>query len=232
MAKAHAMVTAELLPIVHGIRQDASDEEHVRSTVKRLAKQFARDITPNKLKPLADQVAQRTSDFQKVQLQSQIKDVIGVTPLIRDEGLADAAAAFTKENVALIKTVPERYFSDVESTVVDGINSGARATTIAKDLEQRYQVSESNAARIANDQVGKFFGDLNDTRQQELGITQAVWTTVHDNRVRDSHQELDGQIYDLGDGLMDDQTGEKVIPGEAINCRCQGMPDLSGLLGS
>lgn len=235
MAKAHAMITAELLPLVHelapDIKKDATDSEKVRSTVRRLAKQFARDITPNKLKPLAEQVAQRTASFQKAQLQAQIKEVLGVAPLIRDAGLADAAAVFTKENVALIKTVPERYFSEVENTVIDGVNAGTRATTIAKGLEERYQVSESNAARIANDQVGKFFGELNDTRQRELGITRAIWTTVHDSRVRDSHEALDGQPYDLGEGLVDDQTGETVIPGESINCRCQGLPDLSGLLG-
>lgn len=246
MSKAHALVTAELLPLLHEIvpdakadaagprlvRADAEAEEQVRAKVRELAKVFGRNITPNKLRPLAEKVAERTSEFQKAQLSAQLKDAIGVSPLLRDEGLAAAADAFTVENVALIKTVPERYFGEIEQVVVDGVNGGQRATTIAKDIEARFEVSTTNAARIANDSVGKFFGDLNRVRQQELGITRYTWVTAHDNRVRDTHRGLDGQVFEWADPPMGGGTDEAEAgnPGFGINCRCQGLPDVEGFL--
>lgn len=253
MAKAHAMVTAELLPLVHELRPDdrqdathgdgwlrlvdplhidASDEERIRSTVQRLAKQFSRSLTPNKLKPLAEQVAKRTADFQKAQLQGQLQQVLSVAPFIRDEGLAIASAKFTTENVSLIKTVPERYFAQLEQVVVDGVAAGSRAGTIANEIEERYGVAESNALRIANDQVGKFYGELNQTRQEELGITGYVWNSAHDNRVRDEHRQLDGsaQAWDSPPEGGGTDAAEPGHPGSGINCRCFASPDVSDLL--
>jgi SPP1 gp7 family putative phage head morphogenesis protein len=233
MAEAHALVTEDLLPLVHELRPEHSDATaaaRVRAAVHGIAARFARNITPGKLAPLAAQVAQRTSDFQKAQLTAQFKDVLTVAPFIHDVGLATAAEAFTTENIALIRTVPERYFAELADTVGSMIETGARAATIAAEIERRYEVSETNAARIANDQVGKFFGDLNDTRQRALGLTQAVWATARDNRVRDAHRNLNGQVYKLGEGLVNPDTGERILPGQDVNCRCQGLPDVDQLL--
>jgi SPP1 gp7 family putative phage head morphogenesis protein len=235
MAEAHARVTAELVPLVHDLRdrKDATDEERVRATVQRIAREFQRELTPNKLAPLAVQVARRTADFQKRQLVTQIKDAIAVTPFLRDSALGEQVAEFTRTNVALIKTVPERYFASLETKVAQDITDGARATTIAKDIEERYGVAESDAARIANDQVGKFFGAVNQTRQEELGIAGYIWRTVEDNRVRHGHQGLDGTSQDWNDppeggGTDENEPGH---PGSGICCRCFAEPDLSGLLG-
>jgi SPP1 gp7 family putative phage head morphogenesis protein len=236
MAKAHALVTAELLPLVHELRGDArtdADEgERIRAKLTELAKKFARNVTPGALRPLVATVAQRTSDFQKTQLAAQLKDALGVAPVLRDADLAALAEDFTAENIALIRTVPERYFGELADVVTEAINAGSRASTIADLIEERYGVSETNAARIANDQVGKFFGDLNQTRQEELGITTYTWATAHDNRVRDNHEELDGtvQSWDVpppGGGTNEDEDGH---PGEGINCRCQALPDVDAFL--
>lgn len=232
MSKAHARVTAELLPLVHELRPDhvdADDRERMRAKAREIADQFSKRLI---VKPFVTQVAQRTASFQKAQLQAQLKDAISVAPFIRDAALEGQIAQFTRENVALIKTVPERYFAGIETMVIDKVEAGTRATTIAKQLEERYSVAESDAALIANDQVGKFYGELNRTRQTELGIRGYVWTTAHDNRVRDNHEELDGTAVDWDDppeggGTDNLETGH---PGSGINCRCQAIPDVSGLL--
>lgn len=245
IAKAHALVTTELLPLVHEIRSDdlkavrearidtlEGDKERLRAKARELAKRFARDITPNKLKPLAAQVAHRTATFQKAQLQAQIKDVLSVAPFIRDEGLTAAAARFTTENIALIKSVPQRYLQEIESMVIGNVQEGTRATTIAQQIEERYGVAESNALRIANDQVGKFYGELNRSRQTELGIRGYVWTGAKDTRERPNHKALEGQAFTWseapeGGGTDDDEAGH---PGSGINCRCQALPDVQGYL--
>jgi hypothetical protein len=59
------------------------------------------------------------------------------------------------------------------------------------------------------------------------------WLSTHDERVRDTHLEADGQVipkdgkFSVGDASLaypgDPDAGE---PGETINCRCTIMPVL------
>lgn len=232
MAKAHSLVTRDLLPLVHSLapeRADTSDEEQVKASLDEIAREFARYMPPRRLRDLTAEVFQRTSQFQRDELFRQIKSAISLDPLIIDNGLSDKAEAFVAENVGLIKTLPERYFSSLEDVVLDGVRSSRRASDIARDVEERYGVAESDAARIANDQVGKTFGDLNRERQTNLGITRFTWATAQDNRVRDSHRALEGQEFDWDDPPEVD--GEKAIPGFGVNCRCDALPVLDDMLG-
>jgi SPP1 gp7 family putative phage head morphogenesis protein len=232
MAKAHSLVTRDLLPLVHDLlpsKTDATDEERVKSTLDGLSREFARYMPPRKLRDLSEEVFKRTEQFQRDQLFGQIKSALGFDPLILDQGLTAKAETFVEDNVDLVKTIPERYFSSLEDVVLEGVREGRRADAVARDIEDRYGVSESDAARIANDQVGKLYGDLNKDRQTDLGITKFTWATAQDVRVRDSHAELEGQEFDWDDPPEVD--GEKIIPGQAISCRCDALPVLEDLLG-
>jgi SPP1 gp7 family putative phage head morphogenesis protein len=233
LARMHALVTSELLPVLEELypdaRTDAVEDERIRAALDRITSQFAKEMPPRRLRALTEEVFQRTSAFQRAQLLAQIKEATGFDPLLTDAGLEQLARAFIKENVDLIRTVPERYFEGIGKTVEEGVRAGRRAKDLAADLEERYGVAESQALLIANDQIGKAFGDLNRTRMEELGVEQFVWRTAGDNRVRDSHDELDGQVFSWDDPPTDSQTGEQVLPGEAINCRCVAAPVVEGL---
>jgi SPP1 gp7 family putative phage head morphogenesis protein len=235
LARMHALVTARLLPLLAELlpdpqRTDADEAERLKVELQRIANDFAKELRPRRLRALARQVFERTSDFQRDQLFKQIKGTIGIDPLLRDRGLETRAQDFIAANVDLIKTVPERYFSSIGEVVEEGVRSGQRAGSMAADIEERYGVAETNAKRIANDQIGKLYGQLNESRMSELGITRFVWRTVEDNRVRDSHSALDGQTFAWDDPPEDYKTGEKVIPGEAVNCRCIADPVFDDLI--
>jgi SPP1 gp7 family putative phage head morphogenesis protein len=96
-------------------------------------------------------------------------------------------------------------------------------------LEERMGVAESRANLIARDQVGKLFGQLNEKRQTELGVTGYVWRTVHDNRVRELHEDRDGQHFDWND--PPEETPDDGHPGTPIQCRCYAEPDLTEIFG-
>jgi SPP1 gp7 family putative phage head morphogenesis protein len=212
------------------LRVDAA-EDQIKAVLDRITLQLAREFPPRKFRTLAEQVFERTSEFQRAQLSQQVKAAVGLDPLIADRNLEEIAAAFVRENVALIKTISERYFSEVEDITLDAVRSGRRASDVSKEIEERYGISERNARRIANDQVGKAFGDLNKERMTELGVTRYTWRTVKDNRVRDSHDDLDGEVFEWDEPPTDSETGEEVIPGSPVNCRCWAEPVLDDLLG-
>lgn len=236
LAKVHALIAQEVVPVLleiapEPLRADADDESKVKAALDRVAEKLNKDLPASRFLTLSREVARRTDEFQKQQLFQQVKAAIGLDPLINDKGLEQKARDFVKENAALIKTVPTEYLADIEKRALDGVRAGQRASDIAAGLEERYGVAESRAQLIANTQVGAFFGEVNDLRLRNLGVTQAIWRTVKDNRVRDSHAHLDGRTYDLGVGLYDEQLGETILPGQALNCRCDNDPDFTTLLG-
>lgn len=227
LQRARDLVEARLLPTVRRllpvtVRSDAGPGD-VNAMADEVADEFMEGLSSKELDNLARRFAHATSELQREQLGQQLQAATGVQVPIQDGELGVLVDDFTARNVALIKTIPRRYFADVEQTVIRAVSDGTRWEELAEELGERYEVAESVANRIARDQVGKLYGALNGARQEELGIQGFIWRTMNDNRVRDEHIELAGQKF-----RWDDPPSEG-IPGEPINCRCYAEPDLSFL---
>lgn len=235
LAREH--VKRELLPYLPRLVDEAAQERgdarrdarlpngmRLNTLMDAIAEGFAREVPNRRLEELAQEMGRRTSTFQRAQLERQIRAALGVEvpiPTTREGALIDQ---FTEENVALIKTIPARYFEDVEKRVTAGVRAGTRATEIAAELEERYEVTKSQAQRIANDQIGKLYGEINESRQKALGVDAYIWRSSNDNRVRPEHQAREGRRYLWSEPPADGH------PGEPINCRCFAEPDLSAIL--
>lgn len=215
---ARAMVNARALPLVR--RDSALNDE-----LDKLGSEFfQRIMRPADLEAMLAQVAGRTDEWSRKELGKMLEAQLGVDPLRFDPGLAKKAADFTVENVALIKSIPSKYFDEVEKVLTRAITDGTRHEEIAKELEGRFGVAESSAKLVARDQVGKYFGAVQAERQKSLGIEKFIWRTVNDARVRPEHAELNGRTFS-----WDAPPAAEGIPGQAINCRCYAEPIIDEL---
>lgn len=236
---ARGLVDARLMPLLPemlartaAVRGDAMDPgRRVNRVMDRVSESFYRLYNHDRLETLTRRIALATSEHQKAQLFRQVKASIGVElGAIADRKVGPAIRQFTAENVALIKSVPQTYFDDVEKRVVMGMNAGLRHEEIAEQLQERLGVAESKAKLIARDQTLSFFADLNRVRQTELGVESYVWRTATDPRVRDEHAERDGITYRWDDPPGDESDpADGGHPGEGINCRCWAEPVLPSL---
>ena len=208
-----------------GVRHDVGEVSRGRAAVEAAQSHFMSNF--RNLTPLAQGVGRATSDFERAQLSRQLRAAVGVEVPIKDKSLGPRLERFTEQNVSLIKSIPSRYFAQVEKLVIDGVSEGRRWESLASDIQERFDVAESSANLIARDQVGKFFGELARVRQTELGIRGYIWRTMHDEKVRPEHAALDGDSF-----LWSQGDPEEGHPGEAINCRCFADPDLEAVLGS
>jgi SPP1 gp7 family putative phage head morphogenesis protein len=73
------------------------------------------------------------------------------------------------------------------------------------------------------------YNNLNASRMKAIGLNKYEW--VHSGggqRPREFHRDvLNGQIFSLDDPpIIDEQTGERGIPSQLINCRCTMLPLL------
>lgn len=223
-----ALVRRELIPRLAGwvrSRQDAHRVDSPQAAASVIASLRARSTgADERLQTRIREFGRRTSNYQRSQLQKQIRSSLSVEVPLRDAGIGQKLADWTTENIALIKSLPAETFDRIERIVLSGINDGRRWEDIADDLEERFDVARSRAALIARDQVGKFYGAVNRARQTELGVKQYTWRTSLDERVRPEHQEREGETFSWAKPPKDGH------PGQPINCRCTADPDLSAIL--
>jgi SPP1 gp7 family putative phage head morphogenesis protein len=206
------------------LRQDVSASARVRQLMAVVRERMANIVDEEKLDILAISIARRTSEFQRAQLAKQIQAAVGSDVLAQEPNLRPRMEAFTATNVSLIKSIPETYFGQVESTVLTYMRQGARHEEMAEALQERFGVAESRAALIARDQTLKFFGELNQARQEALGVEGYEWKTSLDNRVRPEHEAREGRRYRWDTPPADGH------PGQAVACRCTASPLLEEFL--
>lgn len=235
--RARALVERELLPRLPHLLEQARREreatfrtdapgDEVNKLMDELSKKYFDELRPSEIEALAVRAADETSRFQKVQLDRQVRAAFGVDVLHAEPSLRPLSTAFVSENVALIKSIPNKYLDDVEATVTRAIRRAATPTDLTQELQERYEVSESRARLIARDQLGKYYGQINQARQQALGVEEYVWETSQDERVREEHADRQGEVFRW------DDPPEGGHPGEDYQCRCFAAPVLDEITES
>jgi SPP1 gp7 family putative phage head morphogenesis protein len=233
MREAREAVRAILIPELPNIEAQAIQDsirvdgygESVQAAVNATRRVFWDEMTDDNLERIAERSGQAISTYQAQQLNLYAESVIDIDVTALFPDATAALEGFAKDNVSLIKSIPERYFAEIEQTALRNFRAGRRASDWMGELQKRYQVSRSRAALIARDQTNKLAGELNKRRQTSLGLTHYFWRDSDDERVRPTHQEFNGNKY-AWNGEPRPPEGH---PGEPINCRCWADPDFESL---
>jgi len=173
-------------------------------------------------KHIAKLHAAEVNKFQSNEWRKQIMHIFDINIFTNEPWLKDHLDAWVQANVGLITSLQDNALSQIQYQVQQGFVQGLRHESISKNIQERLDVAESRADLIGRDQVSKLNGQLNELRQTDLGIEEYIWNTAHDERVRESHAEKDGETFSWDDPPED--TGH---PGEDINCRCIALPKFS-----
>ena len=139
------------------------------------------------------------------------------------EGLV---GSWVENNVNLIKTISSTVFSQLREVVETGAREGTNTKAIAKQIEERFGVARSRARFIARDQVATLNGQITEKRQTDTGIKSYRWSTSDDERVRPTHAQLDGLVFQWNDPPVTNKRGDRNHPGGDYNCRCVALPIL------
>ena len=207
-------------------RMDAGEGKRARDLVDQARRKLEQIVKPEAVEKIASQFASRFSTANRIQLSKQVRAALGTDVFINDRRLARVVDGFLHHNVALIKDVPAELASNIEKAVQNALTSGTLHGDLAKTLEDKFGFAEDRAARIARDQIGKLYGQINAARQKDLGIRRFTWRTTGDEKVRDEHEEREGEVYSYDDP----PDGE--LPGEPINCRCTADPVFEDILAA
>ena len=121
-----------------------------------------------------------------------------------------------------------RVTSDLNQIITEGYTSGKGINIVANMLTRRFDQLETwEAKRIARTEIHNSHNQGVMRIYDEVGVEYTQWIAASDDRVRESHEEINGEIIRLGDqysnGLRYPGDTEGPIE-EWINCRCSNAP--------
>ena len=76
-----------------------------------------------------------------------------------------------------------------------------------KEIRKVYGSSRRRAELIARDQTAKLNGQIQRAQQLDAGVTEYIWSTSGDERVRRSHRELNGRKFSWNDAPVNSDGG-------------------------
>lgn len=145
------------------------------------------------------------------------------------QNLENNLGAILEENVNLIRSIPEKYFDNIQDAVMKSQRAGNDLEMLTKRIMEMGKSTKKQAEFIARDQNAKATSFIARQRELDLGITQGVW--MHSRAARQprkSHLKADGKKFDLNRGMLlkDDKTGVEryQFPGQEICCGCTHRP--------
>lgn len=206
-----------------GLAMDASFSSMAARLIRELQKRF-NVLFSDKAGGLAEALVSGISRQAAVGLKESLKEVSGGVTLRTDVvggAVADVVKASIKQNVALIKSIPQEFFLEIEGEVMRSIQSGRGMADLQPFLEKRYGITKRRAALIARDQTSKATTAINRARMQGLGVKKFRWLHSGGGKEpRPLHKNvLNGQVFSLDDPpVIDEKTGERGLPGQLINC--------------
>lgn len=158
-------------------------------------------------------------------------------------GLDPYVQQFVARNVNLIRSVSFDQLPRMRE-VINNYHAGQTNQRSLRDqLMDTFDLSRARASLIARDQTLKANADITQLQQNRAGVTEYIWTTAGDERVRgrpggkypDSqgdHWVLDGTRQNWAlPPVVDPTTGRREHPGKDFQCRCVPVPVVDQLLG-
>jgi SPP1 gp7 family putative phage head morphogenesis protein len=209
-----------------GLTMDVGEGKRIRELITGARERMQKTIITSDLESLASMYASNTATYQKQQLARQTRAALGIDPFITDRRLLPLTQAYVDANIGYVKGLTDDVASRMEKAALSAIQDGELYSDFAESLQSTFDFSEARATLIARDQTGKLYGQLNASRQRELGVNSFIWRTSEDERVRDEHDALDGRSFSY------DDPPEEGLPGEPIQCRCTAEPDFSDILNA
>jgi HK97 family phage portal protein len=218
-------------------------ERHVREAIKDYAQSlrrrlksdlnayFRKDITDFLFN--LDEEAEELAKILLPALEDILRDTpkafeVEVDPLIYDAKVKARLLTFKRR----IRWITETTWEQLRQKLGDALAEGGGWSDLIGAVEEVLGDLETwRAERIARTETTAALNMGYEESLKATGVRRKMWVTAHDERVRESHQQMEGEIVDLDDYFVlpsgarlrfpCDPEGQ---PEEVINCRCTIVP--------
>lgn len=152
-------------------------------------------------------------------LSEQYLDVLAATGLV---AMPSAGESYLEAIARSDRPQEWRFYSHVNKFAAETI------ATTREHMDEPYYYSQDRAIFCAENESNNIYGTDEFFEAVDEGYTHKTWVTMGDNKVRDSHSEVDGETIPIGEPFLvggsvmmcpqDDSMGAGAE--ELVNCRC------------
>lgn len=144
----------------------------ILAAIRKVSSRFTSNLFEAQAQRIAERTISRAEANNAQEFQASINKAVGVNmaAIVKPRAISDYLQASVAENVNLIKSIPAKYFQQIESLVLEGMKSGLAPTALAKQIQAETGATYDRAKFIARDQMAKINSDLTRKRQMDAGI--------------------------------------------------------------
>jgi SPP1 gp7 family putative phage head morphogenesis protein len=185
----------------------AATEQHAVVAMLTFAKQF-------------EQWANTTQLWHMRRFISQIKYAtnIDIETMV---GPADARLTIEQalaRNVALVRSVNDQVRNSISDTVFRGLQARTPMRDVAREISNTTGLARDRSLRIASDQTVKLSAQLDQERQEQVGIDKFKWRHSGKVHFRPEHRARDQKIFP-----WDGAVARTDPPGRLPFCGCKAQ---------
>lgn len=219
---------------------DARDLERlVRKMFQDIATALEQKLDKFNLVDRVSSIAKMTKNTSLKEWKRVVHDTLGID-LLSDYYNASFYDEYLRrwidDNVLKIKSIPQTTLDEMREIILTGYRNGRPIRAIQREIQEAYNVTKNRARALARDQVSSLNSQISQAQQRDAGVTEYIWSTSKDSRVRDCHAELEGKTFSWDNppemwyetksrGIV--YTGRHCHPGEDFLCRCVAIPKFN-----
>lgn len=210
------------------VAQDANPLTALRYALAALTKKWQR-VFADESEGLASRFVWTSADDMDRNLKARLRKLGFGIRFAPDANMRRVLKIAIAENTSLIKSIPEKYATQVTSMVSNAVMTGGDLHTLSQGLIHRFGVTERRAAFISQDQSHKIAETAQRLRCEGLGLYKQRWRhPMGEKQPRPLHVEAGrkGLIFDIREGALID--GKRIWPGSEPGCKCRGDPIIPG----
>ncbi len=211
------------LEFEQGERRDATPAQIIMAILRVVGRveDVFDETFPVDLRGLAEQA--RLTDLFAAARDSQLGNRIFGIRVLDPANNEALYAEFARIQAEQIRNMQAKYFESVRKLSIQAVADGTSTRDLRAQIMAQTGVSRSRAQFLARNSIGTLNGLITQKRQTDLGVTQYIWRTSKDPRVRPEHAAREGVTFDWSEPPEDGH------PGEPFNCRCTAeavLPDF------
>lgn len=189
---------------------------------KRVQRKLLKQFDDKRIERLTKQTLSKVNNRNRRELYKRVEKAIGISTaqLTQREAMKAQTNALMLETAQWAKKLRDETMEMYVANTLRTMSLGRSLSDVLKNFDGMEEKRKNHARTVARTQVSTFNSILTKTRAQNLGVTEAVWVTSRDERVRKCHQVRNGKTFDLKKGLYSSCDGKYLLPGVDYNCRC------------
>ncbi len=160
------------------------------------------------------------------EVKKNIKHLNVIEPELSEQQKNEIARTYT-ENVRgyVIKDFAQERIPEMRRKIQELVLKGYRTDKVQELLQKEYGIMSRKAKFLAQNETTIMLAEYKKVTYKEMGFNKFIWRTITDGRERDLHKALNGTVWSYDDPpVIDERTGQKGLPGQIYNCRCEAVP--------